>query len=73
MSANKMQEQKMLDAGIKAMVEDGKDGDVLRTKAQSNPETRRLLIDIGILVTKSYDSEWLESQRGWLETYQRSL
>ena len=73
MSANKMQEQKMLDAGIKAMVEDGKDGNVLRTKAQSNPETRQLLIDIGILVTKSYDSEWLESQRGWLETYQRSL
>ena len=68
-----MQEQKMLDAGIKAMVEDGKDGNVLRTKAQSNPEARQLLIDIGILVTKSYDSEWLESQRGWLEAYERSL
>ena len=68
-----MQEQKMLDAGIKAMVEDGKDGESLRTKAQSNPETRQLLIDIGILVTKSYNSEWLEGQRGWLETYKRSL
>ena len=68
-----MQEQKMLDSGIKAMVEDGKDGDVLRTKAQSNPEVRQLLIDIGILATKSYDSEWLEGQRGWLEAYKRSL
>ena len=69
-----MQEQKMLDAGIKAMVED-LERTVMssETKAQSNPETRQLLIDIGILVTKSYDSEWLESQRGWLETYQRSL
>lgn len=68
-----MQEQKMLEAGIKAMVEVGKDAVSLRTNAQSNPETRQLLIDIGILVTKSYDSEWLESQRGWLEAYQRSL
>lgn len=73
MSANNMQEQKMLEAGIKAMVEVGKDAESLRSNAQSNPETRQLLIDIGILVTKSYDSEWLESQRGWLEAYERSL
>ena len=73
MRTDKMQEQKMLDAGIKAMVEDGKDGESLRTKAQSNPETRQLLIDIGILVTKSYDSAWLKGQRGWLEDYRRSL
>ena len=68
---DKMQEQKMLAAGIREMVADGKDSESLTKTSASNSEIRQLLIDIGILVTKSYDSEWLESQRGWLESYRR--
>lgn len=68
---DKMQEQKMLAAGIREMVADGKDGESLTKTSTSSSEIRQLLIDIGILATKSYDSEWLESQRGWLESYKR--
>ena len=68
---DKMTEQKMLVAGIGEIVADGKDGESLTKTAASNSNIRHLLIDIGILATKSYDSEWLESQRGWLEAYNR--
>lgn len=68
---DKMQQQKMLTAGVTEMIKEGKDGESLRASAESNPNIRNLLIDIGILATKSYDSEWLESQKSWLEAYQR--
>ena len=68
---DKMQEQKMLAAGIREMVADGGNDEYLTKTSTSNSEIRQLLIDIGILATKSYDSEWLESQRSWLESYKR--
>lgn len=63
---------KMLAAGIKAMVADGKDGESLAVHANRSPTTHQLLVDIGILATKSYDSEWLQSQQGWLKVYNES-
>jgi len=54
-----------------AMIADGKDAEELKDIAERSLMCRNLLIDIGILATKSYDSVWLEGQREWLEAYQR--
>ena len=63
------QEKKWMNAAIRQLVAEGSSAEVMRRMVKNDAEFRQNAIDVGRLLTKMYDDEWLESQRGWLENY----
>ena len=63
------QETKWMNAAIRQLVAEGSSAEVMRRMVGIDAEFRQNAIDVGRLLTKMYDDEWLESQRGWLENY----
>ena len=63
------QETKWMNAAIRQLVAEGSSAEVMRRMASTNAEFQQNAIDVGRLLTKMHDDEWLESQRGWLENY----
>ena len=63
------QETKWMNAAIRQLVAEGSNAEVMRRMVKNDAEFRQNAVDVGRLLTKMYDDEWLESQRGWLENY----
>jgi hypothetical protein len=69
MKRQNKQEMKWIANAIRHMANEGSDPDVMRKMVEYNKEFRQDAIDVGRLLAQDYDSEWLESRRGWLEAY----